>query len=67
MPVASDLNTAGLDLDARTLEALLMVDEAAVTAELPQVREHLATFGDDLPGTLRDELAKLEARLSATG
>ena len=48
----------------RAVEQLLTVDEAAVKAELPQVREHLEKFGSDLPGTLRDELEKLEARLA---
>ena len=65
VPSTGDLNVDGLDLDAGTLEALLTVDEAALKAELPQVREHLDTFGAELPGTLRDELAKLEARLGA--
>ncbi len=64
VPAVSDLDTAGLDIDAGALEQLLTVDEAAVKAELPQVREHLEKFGSDLPGTLRDELEKLEARLA---
>ena len=64
MPAVEDLDIEGLDIDAGALEQLLKVDEAAVKAELPQVREHLEKFGSDLPGTLRDELEKLEARLA---
>ncbi len=64
VPAVSDLDVEGLDIDAGALEQLLTVDESAVKAELPQVREHLEKFGADLPGTLRDELEKLEARLA---
>ena len=63
VPAVSDLDIEGLQIDAAAVEQLLTVDEAAVKAELPQVREHLEKFGSDLPGTLRDELEKLEARL----
>jgi len=64
VPAVEDLDIDGLDIDAGALEQLLTVDESAVKAELPQVREHLEKFGSDLPGTLRDELEKLEARLA---
>jgi phosphoenolpyruvate carboxykinase (GTP) len=63
VPAPGDLDIDGLEIDAAAVEQLLTVDEAAVKAELPQVREHLEKFGSDLPGTLRDELSKLEARL----
>ncbi len=63
VPAVSDLDIDGLDIDAAAVEQLLTVDEAALKSELPQVREHLEKFGADLPGTLRDELEKLESRL----
>ena len=31
--------------------------------ELPQLREHLALFGDDLPAELRAQFEQLEERL----
>ncbi len=65
VPADNDLNVEGLGLDDATLDALLSVDEAGVRAELPQTREHLEKFGDDLPRSLRDELTKLESRLGA--
>ena len=65
VPAPGELNVEGLGLDAGALDQLLSVDEGALRAELPQVKEHLAKFGDDLPGTLREELDKLEARLGA--
>jgi phosphoenolpyruvate carboxykinase (GTP) len=64
VPAAGSLNVDGLEIDAADLEALLTVDEAAVSAEIDQVRGHLDSVGDSLPGTLRDELAALEQRLA---
>ena len=65
VPAAGSLNVDGLEIDADDLEALLTVDEAAVSAEIDQVRGHLDSVGDSLPGTLRDELAALEQRLAS--
>ena len=50
----------------RALQALLTVDEDKLKAELEQVKEHLAKFGDDLPHEVRGQLEKLEARLQLT-
>ena len=63
VPAEGDLNVEGLDLAPEALRELLTVDEDAVRAELDQVREHLAKFGDDLPAEIREELGKLEQRL----
>jgi phosphoenolpyruvate carboxykinase (GTP) len=65
VPAEGDLNVAGLDLDPEALQRLLTVDEEAVKAELPQVREHLAKFGDDLPSEISAQLDRLEQRLGA--
>jgi phosphoenolpyruvate carboxykinase (GTP) len=65
VPDPADLDTAGLDIDAGDLETLLTVDDSAVAAELPQVREHLEKFGDDLPAPVMEQLEALERRLSA--
>ncbi len=47
----SDLDIDGLDIDASARRrSCCTVDEAAVRAELPQVREHLEKFGADLSG-----------------
>ncbi|MFM9164588.1 MAG: phosphoenolpyruvate carboxykinase (GTP) [Solirubrobacterales bacterium] len=65
VPAPSDLDTDGLEIDEADLEALLTVDDAAVAAELPQVREHLEKFGDELPAPVREQLEALEQRLAA--
>jgi phosphoenolpyruvate carboxykinase (GTP) len=65
VPAAGELNVEGLDLAPGALEELLTVDPAQVSEELPQVKEHLARFGDQLPAEIRSQLAALEQRLSA--
>ena len=63
VPSASDLDLAGLDIDDATMTTLLSVDNAAWSAEIPQIEAHLDSFGAELPSELRDELRELEKRL----
>jgi len=65
VPAPGDLNTEGLDISDRQLAALLAVDEDAVRAELPQVEEFLASFGDHLPAEMTAQLDALKAALGA--
>ncbi len=65
VPAPGALNVDGLEIDQADLAELMTVDEAAVAAEIEQIREHLDSVGDSLPATLRDQLAALEQRLSA--
>jgi phosphoenolpyruvate carboxykinase (GTP) len=63
VPRTEDLDTDGLDLAPGALDELLTVDEGKLRDELPQVREHLAKFGDRLPPSVREHLERLEQRL----
>jgi phosphoenolpyruvate carboxykinase (GTP) len=63
VPAEGSLDVSGLDISPAALEQLTSVDEDAVKAELPQVREHLARFGDKLPAQIREQLERLEQRL----
>jgi phosphoenolpyruvate carboxykinase (GTP) len=63
VPAEGDLDVEGLSITPEQVHALLQVDEEALKAELPQVREHLETFGDGLPAEIRAHLEKLEERL----
>ncbi len=45
------------------MDELLRVEPEDWKAQLSQVREHLAQFGDKLPDELRTELRRLEERL----
>ena len=44
---------------------LLEVDHEGWATQLPQMKQHYATFGDKLPQELADQLASLEQRLNA--
>ncbi len=65
LPNRGDIDTTGLDISDAALEQLLAVDTAGWKAQLPQVKEHFAKFGDKLPAQLQSQLAALEQRLSA--
>ena len=62
-PTADALDTDGLDLSAEDLAVCLAVDTDEWKAELPQIQEWFATFGDTLPTSLSTELDALKARL----
>ena len=47
------------------LQALLTVDEDKLRAEIEQVKEHLAKFGDDLPDEVREPARGAGGRGSA--
>jgi phosphoenolpyruvate carboxykinase (GTP) len=64
LPAEGAINTEGLDIDAGAMRELLSVDEDLVRQQLPQVKEHLAQFGDKLPARMTRQLEALEARLS---
>ncbi len=63
VPRKGDLNVADLDIADAALEEVLSVDVNALRDELPQVKEHLAKFGDQLPAEIRTQLEELEQRL----
>jgi phosphoenolpyruvate carboxykinase (GTP) len=63
LPAPGELNTDGLDVTDEAMEQLLSVDDDALTAQMPQLEEHLARFGDDLPDELKAQLAALKERL----
>ncbi len=65
IPTADGINLEGLDIDARAFEEVRTVDLDALRDELPQVREHLESFGDQLPQELWDQFEALESRLGA--
>ncbi|HVX69770.1 MAG TPA: phosphoenolpyruvate carboxykinase (GTP) [Mycobacteriales bacterium] len=65
VPRKEDIDVDGLDISDAALTEVLSVDLDALRDELPQVKEHLAKFGDDLPGEIRAHLEQLEQRLGA--
>src|SRR5690625_3036122 len=63
VPQASDLELAGLDVDAADVEQALVVDADEWRAELPLIEEWFEFIGDQLPTGLRDEFEALKQRL----
>jgi phosphoenolpyruvate carboxykinase (GTP) len=63
VPAAGAIETAGLDVSEKEMAELLKVDPDEWKAQLPQVHQHFAQFGDRLPRELRAQLEALEERL----
>ena len=63
LPSEGAIDTEGLDISAEAMAELLSVDAAEVKQQLPQLRDHLAKFGDKLPAELNAQLEALEQRL----
>ncbi len=61
LPAEGAIDTEGLDISAEAMRELLSVDEELVRSQLPQLKEHLAQFGDKLPAELSEQLAALGA------
>ena len=63
IPEAKDIDTTGLDLDAKVLEELLTIDNKVWLEDVENIKEYFAQFGDKLPKAIADELVKLENNL----
>jgi phosphoenolpyruvate carboxykinase (GTP) len=59
------IDTEGLEVTGDQMRQLLEVDVDGWREQMPQAKEHFATFGDRLPDTLAAELQALEQRLDA--
>ena len=64
VPTPDDLWLDGIAATAEQVRAALAVNPDDWRAELPTMKEHFATFGDQLPSALLDELATLERNLA---
>jgi phosphoenolpyruvate carboxykinase (GTP) len=65
LPAEGAINTEGLNVSEGAMKELLSVDTDLVKAQLPQVKEHLARFGEKLPVEISAQLDALEQRLGA--
>ena len=63
VPAEGELNVEGAGVTEERLRELLTVQPEQVKAQLPQVEEHLARFGDRLPDALQGQLEALKQRL----
>jgi phosphoenolpyruvate carboxykinase (GTP) len=61
LPYAKDINIEGADIDAATLEKLLVVDKARWAAEAEEITAYYAeNFGDKMPVEIMENLAILK-------
>ena len=63
VPADGAIDREGLALSAEDMAELLKVDAEEWRVQLPQVRQHFAQFGEDLPDVLTEQLRDLESRL----
>ncbi len=63
MPAPGELDLTGLSTSPEDMAELLRVDVEALKNELPQVQEHLDSFGDKTPARLHAQLKALRERL----
>jgi phosphoenolpyruvate carboxykinase (GTP) len=63
VPYPAALDTTGLDVTDDDLTAVLHVDTAEWTAEVPQIQEWFDRLGDKIPPALWTQLDTLQARL----
>jgi phosphoenolpyruvate carboxykinase (GTP) len=61
------IDVSGLDVSPEAMAQLLEVDPQLFREQLPQVHEHFARFGENLPQELRIQLEELERRLEEAG
>jgi phosphoenolpyruvate carboxykinase (GTP) len=62
VPPVEEIDTTGADVTPEQMQELLTVNPLDVSAQLAQVSEHLASFGDRLPTGIRAQLDELERR-----
>jgi phosphoenolpyruvate carboxykinase (GTP) len=65
VPAEGDLDTEGLDITPDEMAELLRVDPELLREQLPQLKEHLARFGDRLPEAIQGQLEALQQRIGA--
>ncbi|HWD76422.1 MAG TPA: phosphoenolpyruvate carboxykinase (GTP) [Solirubrobacteraceae bacterium] len=59
------IDTDDLDVSPETMARLLEIDTEGWLAQLPQMKQHYAKFGDKLPRELHAQLDALERRLNS--
>src|SRR5919109_536809 len=60
VPADGQLDTGGLEISVDQMAELLRVDRELLDEQLPQVKAHLARFGDRLPDEVQAQLDALE-------
>ena len=64
MPSKSDLDLKGLEIKEPEIAELLKVDAAQWAAEIPEIQEFVARFGDRLPQRMEAQVENMKKRLA---
>jgi phosphoenolpyruvate carboxykinase (GTP) len=64
VPAEGEIDLEGLDIGEDEMRELRNVDSEALGAQIPQMKQHFAQFGDRLPKAIDEQMAALEERVS---
>ena len=63
LPDDDGLDTNGLEISAEDMKEIMRIDTDAWKAEIPDIENHFAKFGDRLPERLKKQLEEFRKRL----
>jgi phosphoenolpyruvate carboxykinase (GTP) len=63
LPSDGDLDTDGLEISAEDMKDIMSIDTDVWKAEIPDIEQHFAKFGDRLPERLKTQLEEFRKRL----
>ncbi len=63
LPKEEGIDLTGLQISSEDMSELMNVDVSELKAEIPDIEQHFATFGNRLPDRLRKQLKELITRL----
>jgi phosphoenolpyruvate carboxykinase (GTP) len=63
LPIEGDLDLEGINISPEDMKELMKVDSKEWRAEIPDIEQHFATFGNRLPERLRKQLKEFITRL----
>jgi phosphoenolpyruvate carboxykinase (GTP) len=63
LPIKEDLDLKGINISPEDMEELMKVDSKEWKAEIPDIEQHFAMFGNRLPERLKRQLKEFIARL----
>lgn len=63
LPIEGDLDLKGINIPPEDLKELMKVDSKEWRAEIPDIEQHFAMFGNRLPERLKKQLKEFIARL----
>jgi len=63
VPDGQDIDLSGIDLDDKTLKALLAIDPQIWRTEVEAIDEYFSSFGDRLPSALRAQIDRIKREI----